>query len=66
MGKTAMSRVVLSGKRQGDVGETSVSSDKSTVTHSAALPVTDDEGLYRRSFINIILPFLNQDSDDQG
>jgi hypothetical protein len=65
-GKAPMSNVVVAGRRPGEAGETQVFSDRSEVKHVAALPVTDDEALYRRRFVTVLLPFLsgeNKSSD---
>ena len=58
LGKHPMSNVIIAGKRPGDAGETEVSSEKSAARHVAALPVTDDEKIYRRRFITVTVPFV--------
>lgn len=58
-GTSSISNVVVAGNRPGDAGETQVSSEKSAAKHIASLPVTDEEAVYRRSFIAAAAPFLN-------
>lgn len=57
-GASSVYNVVISGNRPGDAGETQVSSEKSAAKHIASLPVTDEEPVYRRSFIASAAPFL--------
>ncbi len=58
-GASSVYNVVISGNRPGDAGETQVSSEKSAAKHIASLPVTDEEPVYRRSFIAVAAPFLS-------
>lgn len=57
-GRSPVSNVVVTGKRPGDAGETQVSSEKSEVKHVASMPITDQEAIYRRRFINVAIPFI--------
>lgn len=64
-GMHSISNVIVHGKKAGDAGETQVSSEKSTAKRVAALPVTDNEQLYRRQFITAVFPLLG-DSDENN
>ena len=58
-GASSISNVIVAGNRPGDAGETQVSSERSAAKHIASLPVTDEELVYRRSFIVASTPFLS-------
>ncbi|MGX9963694.1 hypothetical protein ACVFYP_10220 [Roseomonas sp. F4] len=57
-GTTPMSSVVVEGKRPGDAGETRISSEKSVAKQVVSLPITENEGLYRRGFVAATLPMF--------
>ena len=63
-GASTISNIVISGRRPGDAGETQVSSEKSVAKHIASLPITDQEEVYRRTFISVAAPFLNSQNPE--
>jgi hypothetical protein len=56
--KSPLSDVIVEGRKPGEAGITRISSKNSRKRHTIITPVTDDEKIYRRTFIQIVAPFL--------
>ncbi len=64
-GSTApITRVLVTGRKSLESGETTASSEKSESKHIVILPRTADESLYRRQFLTAVLPVVRRNENE--